>query len=149
MKYLCSFDTDRLLAGFRETAGISMRGAVRYPGWESMLIGGHTLGHFMTACVKACESANCGAEDREKLVGILRELTEGLNECQEALGSGFLFGAQIVDKSNPEQQFDLVTGHHTYVTGGNSEWEHFGEDNVLDAERTNCNCETCNAYNML
>lgn len=308
VQYLCSFDTDRLLAGFRETAGISMRGAVRYPGWESMLIGGHTLGHYMTACVKACESANCGTEEREALAAVLRELTEGLHECQEALGSGFLFGALLMDKSNPEQQFDmveknmtniitqawvpwytmhkiieglvsachmedvceaaasiratalkvlgklgdwvysrtsswdeqthrtvlgieyggmndcmydvylltgekrhlkaaeafdetelfekvlsakpgdhvlnnhhanttipkfmgalkryvvtgeeqyyryavkfrdLVTNHHTYVTGGNSEWEHFGEDDVLDAERTNCNCETCNSYNML
>mgnify|MGYP002624542244 CR=1 FL=1 len=45
--------------------------------------------------------------------------------------------------------FSIVTTHHTYITGGNSEWEHFGESDVLDAERTNCNCETCNVYNML
>ena len=45
--------------------------------------------------------------------------------------------------------WDLVANDHTYITGGNSEWEHFGEDDILDAERTNCNCETCNAYNML
>ncbi len=45
--------------------------------------------------------------------------------------------------------WDIVTENHTYITGGNSEWEHFGETNVLDAERTNCNCETCNTYNML
>ncbi len=45
--------------------------------------------------------------------------------------------------------WDMVTGHHTYITGGNSEWEHFGRPDVLDAERTACNCETCNTYNML
>ncbi len=45
--------------------------------------------------------------------------------------------------------WDIVTNNHTYITGGNSEWEHFGESGVLDAERTNCNCETCNTYNML
>ncbi len=45
--------------------------------------------------------------------------------------------------------FDMVVHHHTYVTGGNSEWEHFGTPGILDAERTNCNCETCNSYNML
>ena len=45
--------------------------------------------------------------------------------------------------------WDIVVNNHTYITGGNSEWEHFGEPNVLDAERTNCNCETCNTYNML
>ncbi len=44
--------------------------------------------------------------------------------------------------------FETVVGSHTYVTGGNSEWEHFGRDGVLDAERTNCNAETCNVYNM-
>lgn len=45
--------------------------------------------------------------------------------------------------------WDIVTGHHTYITGGNSEWEHFGKADILDAERTECNCETCNTYNML
>lgn len=45
--------------------------------------------------------------------------------------------------------WEMVIRNHTYITGGNSEWEHFGEPKVLDAERTNCNCETCNTYNML
>ncbi len=45
--------------------------------------------------------------------------------------------------------WDLVTQHHTYITGGNSECEHFGKDDILDAERSNTNCETCNVHNML
>ncbi len=45
--------------------------------------------------------------------------------------------------------WEIVIENHTYITGGNSEWEHFGEPNILDDERTNCNCETCNTYNML
>jgi len=305
--YLTSFDTDKLLAGFRETAGVDQRGATRYEGWESMLIGGHTLGHYISACVHGCESANCREEDRKELLGILKRLTEGLAECQEKAHTGFLFGAIILDPGNVEQQFDfveenktdiitqawvpwytmhkileglvslcnmevegavaetirdtarqvisrlgdwvygrtsgwddkthktvlsveyggmndcmydvyritgkkthleaahafdevelfervfqakvgdhvlnnhhanttipkflgalnrytvtgearyleyvnrfwdLVTKHHSYITGGNSEWEHFGEDRILDKERTNCNCETCNVYNM-
>lgn len=48
-----------------------------------------------------------------------------------------------------EHFFDMVLAHHTYITGGNSEWEHFGQPDILDAERTACNCETCNTYNML
>lgn len=48
-----------------------------------------------------------------------------------------------------ENFWDIVINNHTYITGGNSEWEHFGEANILDAERTGCNCETCNTYNML
>jgi hypothetical protein len=43
----------------------------------------------------------------------------------------------------------MVIRHHTYITGGNSEWEHFGMDDILNAERTNCNNETCNVYNLL
>lgn len=45
--------------------------------------------------------------------------------------------------------WDMVVDNHSYITGGNSEWEHFGTPNILDKERTNCNCETCNSYNML
>ena len=45
--------------------------------------------------------------------------------------------------------FDMVVADHTYVTGGNSEWEHFGAPKLLAGARTNCNCETCNTYNML
>ncbi len=45
--------------------------------------------------------------------------------------------------------WSIVINSHSYVTGGNSEWEHFGEPDVLDAERTSTNCETCNTYNML
>lgn len=48
-----------------------------------------------------------------------------------------------------EAFWDIVVNNHTYITGGNSEWEHFGEARKLDVERTNCNCETCNTYNML
>lgn len=48
-----------------------------------------------------------------------------------------------------ENFWAIVVNNHTYITGGNSEWEHFGKSQILDAERTNCNCETCNTYNML
>ncbi len=307
-KYLLSFDIDKLLAGFRDTAGVDMKGAVRYPGWESMLIGGHSVGHYMTACAQAYGSLAEGDADKGRFFDILLKMTEGLRECQLAVGTGFIFGAQIQDRGNIELQFDyveegktniitqswvpwytmhkimaglvdtfkftgielartvasdlgdwccgrtsswseelrrhvlgieyggmndclydlysitgkdeharaahafdetwlfekvlanvenaltnrhanttipkfvgclnryvqchgktvdgetvdagiyleyaeaffdMVVNKHTYVTGGNSEWEHFGVDHVLDAERTNCNCETCNTYNML
>ena len=48
-----------------------------------------------------------------------------------------------------EAFWQMVIDRHTYITGGNSEDEHFGADNVLDKERTVCNNETCNTYNML
>jgi uncharacterized protein len=48
-----------------------------------------------------------------------------------------------------ERFWEMVVRDHSYVTGGNSEDEHFGAPRVLNAERTNVNCETCNTYNML
>ncbi len=60
------------------------------------------------------------------------------------LGEGEEYYLQVA-----ENFWEIVVNNHTYITGGNSEWEHFGEPNVLDTERTNCTCETCNTYNML
>lgn len=301
VEYLKEFDTDRLLAGFYENAGLTMK-KMRYPGWENMLIGGHTLGHYLTAAAQAYASAQAKTQDKEILFAKIKALIDGLLECQKhSKGKpGFVFGATLQDINNVELQFDYVeqnktniiteawvpwytmhkildgvvnayelTGYapaltlgsgigdwtyerasgwseethrivlgieyggmndalyalyqnthkkehllaahafdeetlfqrvqsgeknvlnnkhanttipkfvgalnryitlgeeakeylayveafwdmvvtrHTYVTGGNSEWEHFGEDYVLDAERTNCNNETCNTYNML
>ena len=308
IEYLLSFDTDKLLAGFRETAGLDMKDAVRYTGWEDDLIGGHSVGHYLSAIAQAYASLPEGDKDREALYNVITAMIDGLKECQDETGTGFIFGAKIVDKSNIEKQFDnveanltnittqawvpwytmhkilaglvdvynytgyeaaktvasslgdwvyertskwdkatqnkvlaieyggmndclyelyaitgkdehaiaahsfdeitlfenvyedidntlnnrhanttipkflgalkryaildgktvagetvdasiyleyaesfweMVVNKHTYITGGNSEWEHFGLDYVLDAERTNCNCETCNTYNML
>ncbi len=44
--------------------------------------------------------------------------------------------------------FDVVLKDHTYVTGGNSEDEHFHTPGALNQYRDNVNDETCNAYNM-
>lgn len=323
--YLVSLDTDRLLAGFRDTAGLELHGVTRYGGWENTLIGGHTLGHYISACVNEYLSANSTPTQKLTLLGILEKIVQGLKDCQDSVGTGFIFGATINNRDNIEEQFDyveqnrtdifkeswvpwytlhkiyegliammrlsseaastgtdsafpqdaprlaereqlvadtslaiaswltdwvfkrvsswdevshrtvlsveyggiadclyhiysitgrpehlvaahafdedelfekvlaarpgddilndlhanttipkylgamrhyLVTGeerylayvrafwtlvanNHSYITGGNSEWEHFGRDGVLDGERTNCNCETCNVHNML
>ncbi|XEC96730.1 beta-L-arabinofuranosidase domain-containing protein [Paenibacillus tarimensis] len=45
--------------------------------------------------------------------------------------------------------WDIVVYNHSYITGGNSESEHFGEPDLLDNRRTDVTCETCNSYNML
>ncbi|UUZ95126.1 glycoside hydrolase family 127 protein [Paenibacillus sp. P25] len=45
--------------------------------------------------------------------------------------------------------WDIVVCHHSYITGGNSEAEHFGEPDMLDRRRSDITCETCNSYNML
>ena len=308
--YLLKIDDDRMLAGFRETAGIDTKGATRYEGWENMLIGGHTMGHYLTALAQSYASAGITEADKAAIGDKISYLTDSLYECQrDSKGQpGFIFGAAIVDEQNVEKQFDnvekgrtniiteawvpwytmhkilaglvdvyrltgnekalevaenlgmwvygrtsswsestrntvlsieyggmndalyelykytgkeefaiaahafdedalfekvntgnsnvldglhanttipkfmgalnryvtlqgnvidgqtidatkyleyaenffdMVLERHTYVTGGNSEWEHFGQDSVLDRERTSTNNETCNTYNML
>ena len=328
--FLNTFNTDRLLYNFRVTAGLPNKASGPYSGWENTRIGGHTLGHYLTAAAQGCAGGygECRGADGLTLKGRLNLLIEGLAECQEAFGSGFIFGATMADPSKPELQFDkmekadyadtwvpwytmhkimnglvetaklckadsadlssacgkstgeralevaeklgewiynrtsrwneeqrnnvlaveygamndclyelykcakasgyeqsehflaaahafdeeklfdsvlaasledgspdvlnnkhanctipkfvgainrcvtlleegsdaadkkkyleyckafwkIVTERHTYITGGNSECEHFGRDNILDAERSNCNCETCNTHNML
>jgi len=308
--YLLSFDTERLLCGFRENAKLSTNGARRYAGWENTLIAGHSVGHYLSALAQAYQNPTLTAAQRSAIEGKLNALLNGMAVCQQnSKGKpGFLWAGQVKNSNNVEVQFDLVeqgktniideswvpwytmhkiiqglvdvynatgnntaktiasnlgdwtynraskwssathntvlsieyggmndclyelyaiTGkdthavaahyfdetnlheavlkggrnvlnnkhanttipkfigalkryivldgktvngekidasrylqyaeafwemvrtHHTYITGGNSEWEHFGEDDILDKERTNCNCETCNSYNML
>ena len=310
VEYLLSFDTNRLLCGFRENAKMNTYGAKRYAGWENTLIAGHSVGHYLSAVAMAYENPNLTDAQRKSLSDKMDALLNGMYECQKnSKGKpGFLWAGQMKNQNNVEIQFDLVqqgktniineswvpwytmhkliqglvdvykftgkdlaktiasglgdwtlnrcktwnqqthntvlsieyggmndclyelyeiTGndnyavagdyfdenalhekvlrgganvlngrhanttipkfvgalkryevldgktvngqridaskhlkyaeafwdmvvtHHTYITGGNSEWEHFGMDDILDKERTNCNCETCNSYNML
>ncbi len=45
--------------------------------------------------------------------------------------------------------WNIVTGHHTYVIGGNSNSEHFAAPDRIAGELSDSTCETCNTYNML
>ena len=48
-----------------------------------------------------------------------------------------------------ENFWDIVVNDHSYITGGNSENEHFRAAHTENAYRDEVNCETCNTYNML
>ncbi len=306
LAYLLSLDNDRLLCNFRKNGGVDWKGVEPYNGWENSLIGGHTMGHYLTALSQAYVNASISSSDKAKIYSKVTAIVDGLAQCQRK--SGFLWGSTVLNVSNLEIQFDnvekgksnlfteawvpwytmhkifeglisvyelagyqpaldiacklgdwtyertkkwddathktvlsieyggmndclydlyrltgveryavaahafdedslfeiiradganvlnnrhanttipkiigalkryevldgrkidgktvdaseylktaevfwqMVVDHHTYPTGGNSEWEHFGEDDILDRERTNANCETCNVYNML
>ena len=328
VKNLLALDADRLLAGFRQTAcyvyntksGVTkmttseiatyMKNKTRYGGgWEDSLIGGHTLGHYISAVAQGIVNPGVTAEEKAALTERLNYIIDALYDCQQkTVGTkyeGYIFGATLPNdsfKNDPDLQFDnvesglsnistqawvpwytmhkilagvtdayevagnekaleianslgvwisnrankwstttnnkvlsieyggmndalyqlykvtnysnkevfktaahkfdetslfesvlagtsnilnnkhanttipkflgalcryetdntqtkylqyaeafwqMVIDRHTYITGGNSEDEHFGADNVLDKERTVCNNETCNTYNML
>lgn len=310
IEYLLSFDVNRLLAGFRENAGLNTLGAKKYGGWENTNIAGHAVGHYLSAIAQAYQNPTIADAQRKDLNDRMKALIDGMRECQKnSKGKpGYIWAAGHPNSNDVEVQFDnveqgkanifddawvpwytmhkliagivdvynatgystakdlgsdlgdwvynrcktwdankqrtvlsieyggmndcmydlyLITGndnhavaahyfdetalheavlkggsnvlngkhanttipkflgalkrytaldgktvngekvdasryleyaeafwdmvitHHTYITGGNSEWEHFGMDDILDKERTNCNCETCNSYNML
>jgi hypothetical protein len=59
-----------------------------------------------------------------------------------------LTGAQD-DRAAAEFFWERVVHHHTYVTGGNSEAEHFGPADRLNGRLSEKTAETCNVNNML
>ena len=103
--FLKKMDTARLLAGFRTTAGIDTKGVRPYVGWEDSLLGGHCVGHYLTALAQAVKVTG-DKELKEKS----QTLIAGLEECQKKLGTGFLFGAKVEDKEDVEKQFDILEG---------------------------------------
>ncbi|MBC7328382.1 glycoside hydrolase family 127 protein [bacterium] len=83
-QYLLSLEPDRLLAGFREEAGLQPK-APKYGGWESTQVAGHTLGHYLTAC--SMMFVNTQDERFRKRVNYI---VDELEECQKAQGDGYV-----------------------------------------------------------
>jgi DUF1680 family protein len=55
----------------------------------------------------------------------------------------------LKDRSAAEFFWDRVVNHHSYVTGGHCEGEHFGAPDSLRNRLSSTTSETCNVYNML
>jgi DUF1680 family protein len=45
--------------------------------------------------------------------------------------------------------WETMTRHHSYVIGGNSNYEYCGDEDKLNDRLSDNTCETCNTYNML
>jgi len=45
--------------------------------------------------------------------------------------------------------WETMTRHHSYVIGGNSNYEYCGPEDQLNDRLSDATCETCNTYNML
>jgi len=84
--YLHRLDPDRLLHNFRSQAGLTPKGAV-YAGWESDTIGGHTLGHYLSA-LSLMHAQTGDAECKRRVTYIVDELTL----CQAQNTDGFVAG---------------------------------------------------------
>ncbi|MFE1883525.1 beta-L-arabinofuranosidase domain-containing protein [Streptomyces diastatochromogenes] len=69
-----------------------------------------------------------------KMVGAIRLWQEGLPDRYRTIARNF---------------WQIVTDHHSYVIGGNSNGEAFHEPDVVAGQLSNGTCENCNSYNML
>ncbi|MBE5844999.1 MAG: hypothetical protein E7302_12660 [Butyrivibrio sp.] len=167
VKNMLLLDSDRLLAGFRETAGFIdgmdaeelsafMKRKKRYGGgWEDGLIGGHTLGHYITALSQATINPGLSDDGRKQVSDRLDYMLDALLECQELTKGtkfeGYLFGATLPTKEfqeNPALQFDNVEkglGHpfetawvpwytmHKILSGLNAAFKIAGKEKGLKA----------------
>jgi DUF1680 family protein len=102
VSYLQAIDYNRLLAGFRQTAGLSTSYSL-YGGWENSLIQGHTMGHYMVALAQAYKNTKSNATVNANLKSRIDDIISQLQACQNKNGNGYLF-------ATPVTQFDVVEG---------------------------------------
>lgn len=69
----------------------------------------------------------------------------------KAIGSATLFevAGKTSDQTIASFFWQAMTKHHSYVIGGNSNYEYCGEEDKLNDRLSDNTCETCNTYNML
>ena len=79
-------DADRLLAPYRREAGLPAV-AEPYGDWESRGLDGHIGGHYLSALAHLD-----AATGRDDVQARLRRMLDGLKECQDAVGTGYLGG---------------------------------------------------------
>jgi DUF1680 family protein/beta-glucanase (GH16 family) len=95
-KYVLALDPDRLLHTFRLTAGLDSK-ARPLGGWEAprVELRGHFTGHYLSACALLYASTG---DERFKARG--NQVVEGLAQCQQKLGSGYLsaFPEEFIDR---------------------------------------------------
>lgn len=69
----------------------------------------------------------------------------------KAIGSAaqYELTGKEADKTIASFFWSTMVNHHTYVIGGNSNYEYCGEPDKLNDRLSDNTCETCNTYNML
>ncbi|TRZ35680.1 glycosyl hydrolase [Niallia circulans] len=86
MEYLLQLEPNKLLARYREYAGLEPK-ASNYNGWEEQGISGHTLGHYLSAC-----SQMAAATGDSRFIDRTAYIVAELAQCQEADGTGLISG---------------------------------------------------------
>lgn len=82
--YLLELDPDRLLSDYLNEAGLIPKG-VRYGGWESTGLNGHSLGHYLSACAMMYK-----ASGDEQFLERVNYIVDELEQVQLANGNGYV-----------------------------------------------------------
>jgi DUF1680 family protein len=69
----------------------------------------------------------------------------------KAIGAARRYELTKADSDRTISKFfwETMVNHHSYVIGGNSNYEYCGEQDKLNDRLSDNTCETCNTYNML
>ncbi len=114
--FLLSLDVDRLVARFRQEAGLP-KTAKAYPGWESIQLPGVACGFYLSGC--SMLSASTGDARFGERIDRALELLE---ECQKANGGGFLLATRNGKRIFREiEQGDLRLNGTTWDVNGEPE----------------------------
>lgn len=144
--WLLRIDMDRLLAGFREDAGLKPK-AEKYGGWERMGIAGHSLGHHLSAC-----ALMYGATGDERFKQRVNYIVSELAECQNANGDGYVAAipngkrvfAEVSRGDIRSKGFDLNGSWvpwytiHKQLAGLRDAYLHCGSDQALEVWKNLC-----------
>jgi DUF1680 family protein len=86
------------------------------------------------------------AQKEDKLAGL-----HANTQIPKIIGEarGYELTGDEKEKTIADFFWQTVIDHHTYVTGGNSDYEHFFEPDQISKHISRATTESCNTYNML
>ncbi|WP_024833132.1 beta-L-arabinofuranosidase domain-containing protein [Ruminiclostridium josui] len=105
ISYLQSIDPNRLLVGYKQTAGLSTSYS-KYGGWESTPLEGHTLGHYMSALAQAYKNTKSNSTVNADIKKRIDLIISELQACQNKRGDGYIY-------AESPAQFNVVEGKAT------------------------------------
>ena len=143
VKTLLAYEPDRLLSKFYIEAGMKPK-AKNYNGWESEMLAGHSLGHYLSACAMMYQSTG-----NKELLDRTNYIVSELRNIQETSGTGYLgaftngrkiFEEQVAKGNIRSQGFDLngiwspFYTMHKILAGLRDVYRYCGNKDALVAE---------------
>jgi DUF1680 family protein len=144
VKTLLDYEPDRLLAKFYTEAGLKPK-AEHYMGWENLMLAGHSLGHYLSACSMMFQSTGDSL-----FLKRVNYIVDELTRLQEADGDGYIgafingkkiFEEEVAKGNIRSQGFDLngiwspFYTHHKVLAGLRDAYQLCGNRKALEVEK--------------